>query len=205
MSTGIAVPEEPQPLYHEPMSDDVTIIQPDRTLSRTLGGSTGFGSPIAEHPAPLEIETFQSTLPGLRIALPDDAVIGLLRPFSGHARKTLAVLLAGGTLGMAAAAVPMSKDTLDNWRRRHPQYDKAVRQALDWGFAQTYEAELYSRALDRADRGSMRALELVVKSRDASYRDKQTGTLEVVHRMVSGVQRMIDGPPDTIDPRAGSE
>ena len=106
---------------------------------------------------------------------------GLLAPWNGRARVALLALLNGQSLRMAAITAGMSVETLRRMRAAEPEYQRACQQAEDVGFGRVFESELYDRALDREDRGSMRALELVVKARSADYREKAQLQLSVVH------------------------
>lgn len=119
--------------------------------------------------------------------------MGFLEPFGGRARVILMHLLAGYSRSMAATAAGISAETLRQKCKGDPELAEAVETAQSIGFSAVYEAELYDRALDRADRGSMRALELVVKSRSAAYRDKVAGQLDVVHRFDQSLTSIAGG------------
>lgn len=116
---------------------------------------------------------------------------GLLSAFSARARRILLSLLSGASLRRAAASGGIGESTLSNWRRV-PEFDNAIEVAQVLGSAR-YEDELHDRALGGPDdRGSMRALELVVKARNADYRDKSQVQHGVVHVM-AGVLRDAGG------------
>lgn len=117
------------------------------------------------------------------VITPAVEIVGLLRPFNARARHVLVSLLRGYSRKMAATNVGLDSETVANWGKRVPEFAEAMRKAQDWGFARTFERELYSRALaGPADRGSMRALELVVKARDSAYREKAQIQMDVIHR-----------------------
>lgn len=116
-----------------------------------------------------------------RISLAPEFVTGLLEPFGGRARIVLAALLNGYSERMAAVQAGISGETVRQWRLKDPKFAEACQKALDAGFARVFESELYDRALDREDRGSMRALELVVKARSADYREKTQAQISVIH------------------------
>lgn len=106
---------------------------------------------------------------------------GLIGSFGGRARRVCLRLLGGASLLQAAAAAGIGRTTLDDWRQRELAFQRCVSLCLDLGSA-LYEGELHSRALAGPDdRGSMRALELVVKARNPDYRDKAQVQMGVVH------------------------
>lgn len=106
---------------------------------------------------------------------------GLIGRFNGRARRVLFALLEGKSLAQASAIAVIGRDTLDNWRRNVQEFGYAVTLCHDLGSA-LYEGELHSRALAGPDdRGSMRALELVVKARNPDYRDKAQVQMGVIH------------------------
>lgn len=131
--------------------------------------------------------------PGAAAPLPADQVWGLLRPFSGRARGILIGLLRGDSAAMAAAAQGTTAETVRVWSRKSPEFAAAVATAREWGFATVYEAELYRIALDTEHRGQIRALEMVVKSRDSAYRDKAQLQIEVIRAAGEAEQRMVGG------------
>ena len=128
----------------------------------------------------LDVAEVQRLLPELEA----DAVAelaGLIGGFNGRARRVLLSLLGGASLLQAAAGAALSRGTLDNWRQADAAFQRAVGLWLDLGSA-LYEGELHSRALAGPDdRGSMRALELVVKARNPDYRDKAQVQMGVIH------------------------
>lgn len=110
-----------------------------------------------------------------------EEISGLLDEFSGRARRVCLLLLGGASLLQAAAGAALSRGTLDNWRQGNAAFQRAIGLCLDLGSA-LYEGELHSRALAGPDdRGSMRALELVVKARNPDYRDKAQVQMGVIH------------------------
>ena len=116
-----------------------------------------------------------------------EEISGLLDGFNGRARRVCLLLLGGASLLQAAAGAALSRGTLDNWRQGNAAFQRAVGLCLDLGSA-LYEGELHSRALAGPDdRGSMRALELVVKARNPDYRDKQQIQMGVLHVFKQGL------------------
>ena len=112
---------------------------------------------------------------------------GLIGRFNGRARRVCLRLLGGASLLQAAAAAGIGRTTLDDWRQRELEYQRIVSLCLDLGSA-LYEGELHSRALAGPDdRGSMRALELVVKARNPDYRDKAQIQMGVLHVFKQGL------------------
>ena len=112
---------------------------------------------------------------------------GLLDSFNGRARRVCLGLLGGASLLQAAASAGVARNTVDHWRQTDAAFQRAVGLCLDLGSA-LYEGELHSRALAGPDdRGSMRALELVVKARNPDYRDKQQIQMGVLHVFKQGL------------------
>lgn len=110
-----------------------------------------------------------------------DGIGGLLDSFNGPARRVCLSLLQGASILQAAASAGKAKNTIDSWRQADVTFQRAVGLCLDLGSA-LYEGELHSRALAGPDdRGSMRALELVVKARNPDYRDKAQVQMGVIH------------------------
>lgn len=131
---------------------------------------------------------------------------GLLRPFNGRARRYLVALLQGQSHMMASANAGVDNDTITRWKKLHPEFAKAASRCSNLGFTAVFEAELYDRALDRDDRASGRLLELVVKSRDAAYREKSQVQLEVQLRAAEATTGLIGGWQDVIEaPKEASE
>lgn len=132
-------------------------------------------------------------------ARPDaQLIVGLLdglRERAGESGYRIGLALAAGqSRGMAALAGGLTRQGLAAWCKR----DRSVAMLLDsceqLGFSTVLESELYRRALNgESDRGSMRALELVVKARDATYRDKAQVQMEVVHRAQEAVAGAFGG------------
>jgi hypothetical protein len=108
---------------------------------------------------------------------------------------------------MAAAAAGVSEATLEQWEKKHPEFRQATVSAYQMGFRRVFEPELYRRALAGPDdRGSMRALELVTKARDGSYRDKSQVQMEVFHRATEATSGLTGGWQDVIEaPKEASE
>jgi len=121
-------------------------------------------------------------------------VVGLVAPFDGKRRAVLTALLNGSSKSMAAAGAGVTPRSVQLWEKADEAFRNAVAAAEQIGFAGVIESELYRRALaGQEDRGSMRALEMVVKSRDAAYREKSQISLEVVQRAEETHRRLVDG------------
>ena len=168
------------------------------------------------------------TLPPLTVASTNDFSVsldpeeigGLLRPFSARAQVILVALLRGHTETMAAASAGVSPQAVFNWKAKYPEFREACAQAAAWGFGAVFEAELHTRAVaGKSDPGSMRALELVVKSRDDAYREKRESNVTVFNvkdsatlggvlgvwqgrRTIEGEATPVDNPSpsDTVPP-----
>lgn len=118
-------------------------------------------------------------------------IAGTLQPFNGRARTILLALLEGRSALAAAARAGVSTAAVDGWRR-DPEFSDAFDLCYSMGSAH-FEDELVQRALAGPDdRGSMRALELVVKARNPEYRDKAQVQMGVVHVM-GGILRDAAG------------
>ena len=96
----------------------------------------------------------------------------LLRPFDGRRRAFLTALLNGRSRRAAAARIGVSVRCTQLWASKDAAFATTVDACDSIGFAAVIEEHLYSRALDRSDPGSARCLEMVVKARDPSYRDR---------------------------------
>ena len=145
------------------------------------GPRTIDGSPLPLEPGEITFVTARA----MEVHIPSDALGGLLGPFNGRARVILLRLLAGFSMGMAAAAAGLSKHGLDSWRERDPEFAQAVTLAYDIGFGAVIEAGAYSRAMDRNDRASGRLLELILKARGEEYREKSQVQLSVIRAVGS--------------------
>lgn len=164
-------------------------------------GRTPLGPLLEENASPLEIvavEALQNalatTIDDFRVVIPASDLRGRLAPFNNRARILLVHLLRGWSRGMAAAQAGIAEQTLENWEKRQPTFREATVWASQTGFRRTFEPELYRRAMaGDADRGSMRALELVTKARDSAYRDKSQLQMEVVHRAGESLGRLVGG------------
>ena len=140
----------------------------------------------------LSFEDRTDSITGMRL---DGAeIVGLLEPFNGRARAALIALLRGASRTQAAVAAGIDIDTMRGWERKHEQFATATATCANWGFATVFERELMSRALAGADdRGSMRALELIIKARDASYREKQQIQMEHIIRARAAQDTLVAG------------
>lgn len=129
-----------------------------------------------------------------QVSVPAETLADLLRPFDGRRRVFLVALLNGYSKAMAAANAGVTPRCAQLWAKRDPEFGGAVAMAQHFGFASVVEPELYRRAFaGPKDRGSMRALELILKARDPSYREKQQVELDVIHRAEEATRRLIDG------------
>lgn len=129
-----------------------------------------------------------------QVITPVEEIRGLLAPFSNRARHILVSLLRGYSIRMAAANVGLTDETVRLWGKKAPEFAQAVQRASNLGFSRTFERELHSRAMAGTDdRGSMRALEMVVKARAPEYREKQQVHMEVVHRAEQALGGMVQG------------
>jgi len=147
---------------------------------------------------PADVATLQEHLSvgdgDFRVTVPAEELCGLLAPFNTRARHVLVALLRGYSRGMAATNAGVSESTLGLWEKAHPAFREATVHAYQTGFRRTFEPELYRRAMaGTEDRGSMRALELVTKARDSAYRDKAQMQLEVTHRAVESMGKLVAG------------
>lgn len=158
--------------------------------------------PLADNETPVLISSEITTLAkNLSLDAGDFTVLtnaeeirGLLGPFNARARHVLVSLLRGYSKRMAATMVGVDVDTLTRWGKSVPEFAQAMSKASDWGFSRTFERELYSRALAGPDdKGSMRALELVTKSRAAEYREKAQVQMEVIHRAQEAMSGAFGG------------
>lgn len=145
-------------------------------------------------PAPLDLDTLHQLTSILAVVGDADAVGGLLRPFNGRARAALVAALQGRPDGLCAAAAGIALSTLKLWRSQHEAFRLAYQTASEWGFSGALEGELYRRALAGADdRGSARLLEVALKARSPSYRDKQQTQLTVIHEAREHRRQLVAG------------
>jgi hypothetical protein len=128
------------------------------------------------------------------VTVPIEELVGLLQPFNTRARHVLVSLLRGYSRDMAATAIGMTHEGLRGWGKRHPEFAEAMTKASQMGFSKVFEGELYRRALAGPDdRGSMRALELVAKSRSSAYRDKSQHQVDVIHHAQAATEQAFGG------------
>ncbi len=112
------------------------------------------------------------TLP-FQVEVPVEHITEVLVEFDGRRRAFLVALLNGYSKGAAAASVGVTARAVQLWAKKDDLFAEAVRYCEDIGFTAVIETELYRRAVAGTDdRSSMRALELVLKSRRSEYRDK---------------------------------
>jgi len=97
-------------------------------------------------------------------------------------RAAAAVLIAGGSYELAANAAGVSRNRFDAVRKSKRDIGELLAECESAGFG-VYELELSRRALaGSADRGSIRALEIVLRTRRPEYREKVMGQVEHIHR-----------------------
>ena len=122
------------------------------------------------------------------------AFIGLLEGLDPHARRMAAALYQGQTRRMAALAGGIHPKYLPELCKRDRKLADALDMAEAMGLATTLERELYKRAMAGPnDRGSIRALEIALKSRDANYRERSQMQLEVVTRAQESRAQIVSG------------
>lgn len=129
--------------------------------------------------ASAELEVTYS-LPGdaWQVSVPVEAVADVLAPFGARKRAFLVRLLNGWSKKAAAAGAGVSVRTTQLWAKAELEFADAVHFCEEAGFASVVESELYRRAFAGAkDKGSMRALELVLKSRSPKYRDAKRDSI----------------------------
>lgn len=105
-----------------------------------------------------------------QVEVPGDDIAALLAPWNGRRRAYLVALLNGCSKRQAAARAGVTPRACQLWAKANPAFQRAVSACLDIGLGTVVEPELYARALDREHKGSLRALELVLRSRSEDYR-----------------------------------
>jgi hypothetical protein len=145
--------------------------------------------PIVD-PVRIEISPVGSAM----MELDPQVAAGLCQPFSGRARTVLLALLQGWSRTQAAAFAGVTDSAVRQWGQQDRAFSEAVEAAQSLGFARGPESELYKRAFaGEEDRGSMRALELIIKARSPEYREKVQTRLDVVHHAERMMGAMADG------------
>lgn len=145
-------------------------------------------------PAPLDLGSLPSDVRGKPLRQSDEWIAGRLSPFNGRARVFLSALLGGASIKAGAIMASLSTNTIDRWRKDHPEFKQAVEDCLNAGFATVIEAELYRRALAGSDdRGSMRALELIVRARAPEYREQRDTKLSVMVQAADTMSSLVAG------------
>ena len=118
----------------------------------------------------------------------DDDPRSLVDAFEGRKRVFLTALLNGQSRTMAAASAGVTPRAAQYWASKDPAFAEAAEAAAQYGFSTVIEPELYRRALAGVDdKSSMRALEMIVKQRDPSYREKG----QVRAKLVNGIPESI--------------
>ena len=127
---------------------------------------------VTAAPLALRVSYSAPTLP-FQVEVPVEYLAETLLPFDGRRRAFLVALLNGYSKGAAAASIGLSARAVQLWAKKDERFAEAVRCCEAIGFSTVMETELYGRAVGgTADTGSMRALELVVKSKRPEYREK---------------------------------
>lgn len=148
---------------------------------------------------PSESFSLQEIASGSITPRPDAGLIGgLVRELQARAGEQGVrigmALAAGQSRGMAALAGGITRQGLAAWCKRDREVSVLFDACEQLGFSSVLESELYRRALSGPeDRGSIRALELVVKARDPQYRDKAQVQMEVIHRAQEAVAEAFGG------------
>lgn len=133
-----------------------------------------------------------------QVEVPVEHITEVLVEFDGRRRAFLVALLNGYSKGAAAASVGVTARAVQLWAKRDERFSEAVRYCEDIGFAVGIEAELYRRAVAGTDdRSSMRALEMVLKSRDPKYRDKGTLAMDTLAEARLATAAMAAGLRDS--------
>ena len=110
--------------------------------------------------------------------------------FSGRKQIFLTALLNGQSRSMAATAAGVTTRATQYWASKDHTFARAAKEAAQYGFATVIEPELYRRALAGVDdRSSMRALEMIVKQRDPSYREKSQERTGPAERTLAAIAR----------------
>ncbi len=162
-------------------------------MSRSANQNDGTSAAAVPEASRLAV-TYSGPADSWQISVPAETVMRLIAPFDGRRRAVLTALLNGSSKSMAAVSAGVTTRSVQLWEKADEGFQNAVALAERIGFACIIESELYRRALAGAeDRGSMRALEMVVKSRDAAYREKAQVTLDVVHRAEDNLHRLTAG------------
>lgn len=119
---------------------------------------------------PLRIE-YQGTNDSWVVDVDPALIAKLLEPWESWQRTFLVGLLNGLSKTKAAARAGITVRTTQLWQKKDRAFAEAVANCEAIGIGTVLEPELYRRALaGKSDAGSMRALELVLKSRCPEYR-----------------------------------
>ena len=133
-----------------------------------------------------------------RNTLQADLLIGLLREVetrAGEGGKRIAQALAAGqSRSMASLAGGISDKQLIMWCRADRELASLLDSCEQMGVSGVFESELYRRALGgEDDRGSIRALELVLKARRPEYRERSQVQMEIVTRAQESRAQIVSG------------
>lgn len=116
------------------------------------------------------------------------------RAYSSYGLRAAAAVYSltnGCTYRSACVRAGLKQPTFEKLRQTDPAFNDIVTAAWDAGFV-LLEDELVMRALAGSDdRGSIRALELALKSRDPNYRDQRTVDVTLRAAAANARQRVI--------------
>ena len=124
----------------------------------------------------------------------EDEIIGLVeavgtRSGSIPMQKVAIRLAQGWSRSMAVLGSGISAPQLQRMCQKHPAAADILQQLEDAGFARRWEGELYSRAeAGKDDRGSLRALEMLLKARNPQYQEKSALNLHVMNAAERSIQ-----------------
>ncbi len=121
------------------------------------------------------------------------AIGGLLCNFEARAARALLGLLEGRSIKGAAACAGMGAQSMNHWRNNVPAFAEVFESFRELGFALIYEQEIETRALaGEQDRGSVRLLEMVAKSRGGEdYREVKD--INLTHRKgADAAEKVLD-------------
>jgi hypothetical protein len=131
---------------------------------------------VKEHVPEPPTVSYSAPRDAWQVQMPTDVVTQTIAAFEGRRRAFLVRLLNGWSKTASAAGAGVSVRATQLWVKADREFAEAVTFCEEVGFSTVVEVELYRRALGGThDSGSMRALELVLKSRDPRYRDRIAG------------------------------
>lgn len=125
----------------------------------------------------------------------EDEKVGLVERLGGRERgiqlqKVAIRLVQGWPRSLAIVGSGLSDAALRHECQKDPLVSRTLAQLEDAGFQSKFVTELYRRAMAGTDdRGSVRALEMVVKARDVSYQEKSALHLHVIAEAEASIER----------------